>query len=66
MSFRLIELNKLFKNLTNEQIKTIRKFMTNNILATDMSKHNEIMTGFKAIIPRFLTDKPMTLDQATE
>jgi len=40
--------------------------MTNNILATDMSKHNEIMNGFKAIIPRFLTDKPMTLDQATE
>jgi len=66
MAFRLVELTDLFKNLSEKQIKTIKKFMVNNILATDMSKHNEIMTGFKAIIPKFLAEMPMTLDQATE
>uniref|UniRef100_A0A672FL67 Phosphodiesterase n=1 Tax=Salarias fasciatus TaxID=181472 RepID=A0A672FL67_SALFA len=43
----------ILKNLSNEQYKLIRGGMIKCILATDMSRHNEILNKFKAMQPVF-------------
>ncbi|CAN9498410.1 unnamed protein product [Ophioblennius macclurei] len=43
----------ILKNLSNEQYKLIRGGMIKCILATDMSRHNEILNKFKVMHPVF-------------
>uniref|UniRef100_A0A8C5D6I3 Phosphodiesterase n=1 Tax=Gouania willdenowi TaxID=441366 RepID=A0A8C5D6I3_GOUWI len=43
----------ILKSLSNEQYKLIRAGMIKCILATDMSRHNEILNKFKVIQPVF-------------
>ncbi|XP_028255561.1 high affinity cGMP-specific 3',5'-cyclic phosphodiesterase 9A-like isoform X2 [Parambassis ranga] len=43
----------ILKNLTSEQYKHIRGGMIKCILATDMARHNEILSKFKVIQPVF-------------
>ncbi|KAI4902569.1 hypothetical protein NFI96_010249 [Prochilodus magdalenae] len=45
--------SNIFRNLTTEQYKRIREGIIKCILATDMSRHTDILNKFKAILPVF-------------
>ncbi|KAM6985600.1 high affinity cGMP-specific 3',5'-cyclic phosphodiesterase 9A [Aplochiton taeniatus] len=55
VAFEILEKteNNIFRNLTTEQYKRIREGIITCILATDMTRHNEILTKFKSILPVF-------------
>ncbi|MGH0130726.1 UNVERIFIED_CONTAM: hypothetical protein FKN15_043152 [Acipenser sinensis] len=55
VAFEILEKpeNNIFRNLTTEQYKRIREGMIKCILATDMTRHNEILNQFKSILPVF-------------
>ncbi|KRT86360.1 hypothetical protein AMK59_1285, partial [Oryctes borbonicus] len=55
VAFRILENEdcNIFKSFTNEDFKTVREGMIRSILATDMARHNEILSQFREIIPDF-------------
>uniref|UniRef100_A0A1B0DBG4 Phosphodiesterase n=1 Tax=Phlebotomus papatasi TaxID=29031 RepID=A0A1B0DBG4_PHLPP len=55
IAFRLFEHPdcNIFKNLSKDTFKEIREGIIRCILATDMARHNEILTQFKDISPIF-------------
>ncbi|XP_043929625.1 high affinity cGMP-specific 3',5'-cyclic phosphodiesterase 9A-like [Protopterus annectens] len=55
VAFQILEKHNsnIFRNLSKEQYKRIREGMIKCILATDMSRHNEILNKFKTILPVF-------------
>ncbi|KAG9349097.1 hypothetical protein JZ751_029417 [Albula glossodonta] len=55
VAFEILEKKEsnIFRNLTTEQYKRIREGMIKCILATDMTRHNEILNKFKSILPVF-------------
>lgn len=55
MAFRILENEdcNIFKSFTSEDFKQVREGMIRCILATDMARHNEILTNFKDILPMF-------------
>ncbi|XP_035265881.1 high affinity cGMP-specific 3',5'-cyclic phosphodiesterase 9A isoform X1 [Anguilla rostrata] len=55
VAFEILEKKEsnIFRNLTTEQYKRIREGMIKCILATDMTRHNEILNKFKSILPSF-------------
>ncbi|XP_059932643.1 high affinity cGMP-specific 3',5'-cyclic phosphodiesterase 9A isoform X2 [Gadus macrocephalus] len=55
VAFEILEKREsnIFRNLTIEQYKRIREGIIQCILATDMTKHNEILSKFKTILPVF-------------
>ncbi|XP_041699531.1 high affinity cGMP-specific 3',5'-cyclic phosphodiesterase 9A [Coregonus clupeaformis] len=55
VAFEILEKNEnnIFRNLTTEQYKRIREGIIKCILATDMTRHNEILNKFKSILPVF-------------
>ncbi|KAJ8012580.1 hypothetical protein DPEC_G00044340 [Dallia pectoralis] len=55
VAFEILEKNEnnIFRNLTSEQYKRIREGIIKCILATDMTRHNEILNKFKSILPIF-------------
>ncbi|KAG7463879.1 hypothetical protein MATL_G00181380 [Megalops atlanticus] len=55
VAFEILEKTEsnIFRNLTTEQYKRIREGMIKCILATDMTRHNEILNKFKSILPVF-------------
>ncbi|CAL8378168.1 high affinity cGMP-specific 3',5'-cyclic phosphodiesterase 9A isoform X1 [Gadus morhua] len=55
VAFEILEKREsnIFRNLTIEQYKRIREGIIKCILATDMTKHNEILSKFKTILPVF-------------
>uniref|UniRef100_A0A8C8BVD0 Phosphodiesterase n=1 Tax=Oncorhynchus tshawytscha TaxID=74940 RepID=A0A8C8BVD0_ONCTS len=52
VAFEILEKNEnnIFRNLTTEQYKRIREGIIKCILATDMTRHNEILNKFKSIL----------------
>eukprot|EP00062_Callorhinchus_milii_P011451 gi/632957433/ref/XP_007894479.1/ PREDICTED: high affinity cGMP-specific 3',5'-cyclic phosphodiesterase 9A-like [Callorhinchus milii] len=55
VAFEILEKpgSNIFRNLTTEQYKRIREGMIKCILATDMTRHNDILNRFRAILPVF-------------
>ncbi|XP_049341003.1 high affinity cGMP-specific 3',5'-cyclic phosphodiesterase 9A isoform X2 [Astyanax mexicanus] len=55
VAFEILEKNEsnIFRNLTTEQYKRIREGIIKCILATDMSRHTDILNKFKAILSTF-------------
>ncbi|XP_045472165.1 high affinity cGMP-specific 3',5'-cyclic phosphodiesterase 9A [Harmonia axyridis] len=55
VAFRILENEEcnIFKSFNSEEFKMIREGIIRCILATDMARHNEILTNFKEIIPVF-------------
>ncbi|KAK9731191.1 3prime5prime-cyclic nucleotide phosphodiesterase [Popillia japonica] len=55
VAFRILENEdcNIFKSFTNEDFKTVREGMIRSILATDMARHNEILSQFREMIPEF-------------
>ncbi|XP_053482525.1 high affinity cGMP-specific 3',5'-cyclic phosphodiesterase 9A [Ictalurus furcatus] len=55
VAFEILEKTEsnIFRNLTTDQYKRIREGIIKCILATDMSRHTEILNKFKAILPVF-------------
>ncbi|XP_036338601.1 high affinity cGMP-specific 3',5'-cyclic phosphodiesterase 9A-like [Rhagoletis pomonella] len=55
IAFRLLEHPEcnIFKNFSRDTFKEIREGIIRCILATDMARHNEILTQFKEITPIF-------------
>ncbi|XP_030749551.1 high affinity cGMP-specific 3',5'-cyclic phosphodiesterase 9A isoform X2 [Sitophilus oryzae] len=55
VAFRILENEdcNIFKSFTSEDFKQVREGMIRCILATDMARHNEILTNFKDIVPCF-------------
>ncbi|XP_056903884.1 high affinity cGMP-specific 3',5'-cyclic phosphodiesterase 9A isoform X1 [Takifugu flavidus] len=55
VAFEILEKpqNNIFRNLPADQYKRIREGIIKCILATDMTKHNEILNKFKSILPAF-------------
>ncbi|XP_061092655.1 high affinity cGMP-specific 3',5'-cyclic phosphodiesterase 9A isoform X3 [Conger conger] len=55
VAFEILEKKEsnIFRNLTTEQYKRIREGMIKCILATDMTRHNEILNKFKSILSSF-------------
>ncbi|XP_003386328.1 PREDICTED: high affinity cGMP-specific 3',5'-cyclic phosphodiesterase 9A-like [Amphimedon queenslandica] len=53
VTFQLLERSEynIFSNVSKEDFKRLRSGIIELILATDMSKHSEIMTSFKGIQP---------------
>uniref|UniRef100_A0A667YW52 Phosphodiesterase n=1 Tax=Myripristis murdjan TaxID=586833 RepID=A0A667YW52_9TELE len=53
VAFEILEKTEsnIFRNLTMEQYKRIREGIIKCILATDMTRHNEILNKFKSILP---------------
>nr|XP_023016121.1 high affinity cGMP-specific 3',5'-cyclic phosphodiesterase 9A-like [Leptinotarsa decemlineata] len=58
VAFRILENEdcNIFKSFSSEDFKQVREGMIRCILATDMARHNEILTNFKEIIPIFNYD----------
>lgn len=58
VAFRLLENDdcNIFKSLGSEDFKQVREGMIRCILATDMARHNEILTNFRDILPTFNYD----------
>ncbi|KAL4485809.1 hypothetical protein ABPG72_012349 [Tetrahymena utriculariae] len=46
----------LFESITQDQLVIMKKYIQHNILATDMSKHNQIMNEFKDNLPYLLKE----------
>ncbi|XP_039505604.1 high affinity cGMP-specific 3',5'-cyclic phosphodiesterase 9A isoform X1 [Pimephales promelas] len=55
VAFEMLEKNEcnIFRNLPTEHYKRIREGIIKCILATDMSRHTEILNKFKTILPVF-------------
>uniref|UniRef100_A0A4W4FJ27 Si:dkey-219c10.4 n=1 Tax=Electrophorus electricus TaxID=8005 RepID=A0A4W4FJ27_ELEEL len=55
VAFEILEKTEsnIFRNLTTEQYKRRRERIIKCILATDMSRHTEILNKFKTILPMF-------------
>ncbi|XP_030613946.1 high affinity cGMP-specific 3',5'-cyclic phosphodiesterase 9A [Archocentrus centrarchus] len=55
VAFEILERTEsnVFRNLSLDQYKRIREGIIKCILATDMSRHNEILNKFKSILPTF-------------
>uniref|UniRef100_A0A671MHD3 High affinity cGMP-specific 3',5'-cyclic phosphodiesterase 9A n=1 Tax=Sinocyclocheilus anshuiensis TaxID=1608454 RepID=A0A671MHD3_9TELE len=55
VAFEILEKTEsnIFRNLSTEQFKRIREGIIKCILATDMTRHTEILNKFKAILPVF-------------
>ncbi|KAL3282956.1 hypothetical protein HHI36_006114 [Cryptolaemus montrouzieri] len=55
VAFRILENEEcnIFKSFSSDEFKQIREGIIRCILATDMARHNEILTNFKEIIPVF-------------
>uniref|UniRef100_A0A8C2GRJ4 Phosphodiesterase n=1 Tax=Cyprinus carpio TaxID=7962 RepID=A0A8C2GRJ4_CYPCA len=55
VAFEILEKSEsnIFRNLPTEQYKRIREGIIKCILATDMTRHTEILNKFKAILPVF-------------
>ncbi|XP_018561051.1 high affinity cGMP-specific 3',5'-cyclic phosphodiesterase 9A isoform X2 [Anoplophora glabripennis] len=55
VAFRILENEdcNIFKSFSSEDFKQVREGMIRCILATDMARHNEILTNFKEILPSF-------------
>ncbi|XP_043988399.1 high affinity cGMP-specific 3',5'-cyclic phosphodiesterase 9A isoform X3 [Gambusia affinis] len=45
--------SNIFRNLSSDQYKRIREGIIKCILATDMTRHNEILHKFKSVLPAF-------------
>ncbi|XP_045128240.1 high affinity cGMP-specific 3',5'-cyclic phosphodiesterase 9A-like isoform X1 [Portunus trituberculatus] len=58
VAFSVLERNEcnIFKNLTADDYKKVREGIIRCILATDMARHNEILSDFRDIIPEFAFD----------
>ncbi|KAJ3654757.1 hypothetical protein Zmor_013925 [Zophobas morio] len=60
VAFRILENEdcNIFKSFKSEDFKQVREGIIRCILATDMARHNEILTNFREITPNFdYTDK---------
>jgi hypothetical protein len=55
IAFRILENEdcNIFKSFKSEDYKTVREGIIRSILATDMARHNEILTNFREITPNF-------------
>ncbi|XP_035988543.1 high affinity cGMP-specific 3',5'-cyclic phosphodiesterase 9A [Fundulus heteroclitus] len=55
VAFEILERGEsnIFRNLSLDQYKRIREGIIKCILATDMTRHNEILNKFKSILPAF-------------
>lgn len=55
VAFRILENDdcNIFKSFPNDNFKQIREGIIRCILATDMARHNEILSNFKEITPDF-------------
>ncbi|XP_056644634.1 high affinity cGMP-specific 3',5'-cyclic phosphodiesterase 9A [Diorhabda sublineata] len=55
VAFRILENDdcNIFRAFSSEDFKQVREGMIRCILATDMARHNEILTNFKEILPNF-------------
>ncbi|CAL9689765.1 unnamed protein product [Knipowitschia caucasica] len=55
VAFEILEKTEcnIFRNVPSEQYKRIREGIIKCILATDMSRHNEILVKFKSLLPTF-------------
>lgn len=55
VAFRILENEdcNIFKSFSSEAFKQVREGMIRCILATDMARHNEILSQFKEITPEF-------------
>ncbi|KAM3607943.1 uncharacterized protein V6R79_016685 [Siganus canaliculatus] len=55
VAFEIMEKTEsnIFRNLSTDQYKRIREGIIKCILATDMTRHNEILNKFKSILPTF-------------
>ncbi|CAN9498070.1 unnamed protein product [Ophioblennius macclurei] len=55
VAFEVLERTEcnIFRNLSLDQFKRIREGIIKCILATDMTRHNEILNKFKSILPTF-------------
>ncbi|XP_049822251.1 high affinity cGMP-specific 3',5'-cyclic phosphodiesterase 9A isoform X2 [Aethina tumida] len=55
VAFRILENEdcNIFKSFSGEDFKQVREGIIRCILATDMARHNEILTNFKEIVPTF-------------
>ncbi|XP_035532579.1 high affinity cGMP-specific 3',5'-cyclic phosphodiesterase 9A [Morone saxatilis] len=55
VAFEILEKTEsnIFRNLSMDQYKRIREGIIKCILATDMTRHNEILNKFKSILPAF-------------
>ncbi|KAK5646919.1 hypothetical protein RI129_005383 [Pyrocoelia pectoralis] len=55
VAFRILENEdcNLFHSFTSEAFKQVREGMIRSILATDMARHNEILSQFKELTPEF-------------
>ncbi|XP_031438039.1 high affinity cGMP-specific 3',5'-cyclic phosphodiesterase 9A isoform X2 [Clupea harengus] len=55
VAFEILEKNEnnIFRNMTTDQYKRIREGIIRCVLATDMTRHNEILNKFKSILSVF-------------
>ncbi|KAA8588421.1 hypothetical protein FQN60_001615 [Etheostoma spectabile] len=55
VAFQILEKTEsnIFRNVSMDQYKRIREGIIKCILATDMTRHNEILNKFKSILPAF-------------
>ncbi|XP_039673149.1 high affinity cGMP-specific 3',5'-cyclic phosphodiesterase 9A isoform X1 [Perca fluviatilis] len=55
VAFEILEKTEsnIFRNVSMDQYKRIREGIIKCILATDMTRHNEILNKFKSILPAF-------------
>ncbi|XP_031135138.1 high affinity cGMP-specific 3',5'-cyclic phosphodiesterase 9A [Sander lucioperca] len=55
VAFEILEKTEsnIFRNMSTDQYKRIREGIIKCILATDMTRHNEILNKFKSILPAF-------------
>uniref|UniRef100_A0A3Q3EAM4 Phosphodiesterase n=1 Tax=Labrus bergylta TaxID=56723 RepID=A0A3Q3EAM4_9LABR len=53
VAFEILEKSNIFRNVSMDQYKRIREGIIKCILATDMTRHNEILNKFKSILPVF-------------
>ncbi|CAF0857107.1 unnamed protein product [Didymodactylos carnosus] len=52
VAFKLLQANErnIFSNLTAKQMKTLHKLVTDMVLATDMSKHRQLLIDLKTMV----------------
>lgn len=55
VAFRMLEIDdcNIFRSFSSECCKQIREGIIRCILATDMARHNEILSNFKEVLPEF-------------
>ncbi|XP_024919652.1 high affinity cGMP-specific 3',5'-cyclic phosphodiesterase 9A [Cynoglossus semilaevis] len=55
VAFEILEKTEsnIFRNVTTDQYKRIREGIINCILATDMTRHSDILSRFQSILPTF-------------